>query len=266
MDFYSEHKLKNESRFVKKLWCMDNSSQETSIEGLKILPNGCFNIALVVGEGALITFKTNRYHPTQGIYLCAQVTQPVELTLLGNTKVILIQLYPWYFSYYPENDLNNFIDDMSFSETSDVLFNKMINLNSPRILEDTLELTEKHFSDFTQRYLNHNVIEEIASEILLQKGDCKISDIVSQYDFSERWIQVQFKKATGLTLKQFAKIIQFRDSVDKVTTGSSDESLTAIGYEAGFNDQSHFIKNFRHFSGTTPSRFNPANFVLSFVE
>lgn len=236
------------------------------MKDLKILPNGCFNIALLIGKGAFATFKNKQYSLNQGIYLCSQVTQTVEVTLLEYSKIILIQIYPWYFSYYPENDLSNFLDDVSQSESNEQLFEEHINLNSPSILEDTLQVAEKHFLNFHQKHPIQNVIEQVTLEILSQKGDCKISDILKDYHYSERWIQVQFKKATGLTLKQFSKIIQFRDSVDKVTYDSSLDSLTAIGYESGFNDQSHFIKSFRYFSGTTPSRFNPQNFVLSFKE
>jgi AraC-like DNA-binding protein len=32
-------------------------------------------------------------------------------------------------------------------------------------------------------------------------------------------------------------------------------SLTALGYEAGFYDQAHFIKEFKTFTGDTPQEF-----------
>lgn len=245
---------------------MDNSTQSATIPDLQILPNGCFNIFLLIGKGVLAAFKNKQYNFNQGIYLCSQVTKPVKATLLAHTKVILIQINPWYFSYYPENDLSKFIDDVSRSESNKQLFDKNIDLNSPSILEEIIDLTENHFLHFGKKHPKKNIIERITSEILLRKGDCKISNILENYNYSERWIQLQFKKATGLSPKQFSKIIQFRDSVDKIVYESAQESLTSIGYEAGFNDQSHFIKNFRHFLGTTPSKFNPKNFVLSFKE
>ena len=241
---------------------MDNSTQESAIENLQILPNGCFNIGLLIGKGATVKFKEKSYELEQGIYLCSQATQPVELTLLEYSKVILIQLHTWYFSYYSENDFNYFTDDISKSESDKQLFGEKIILNSSSILEDAIAITKKHISVFTEETILQNIVEQVAVKILSQKGDGKISDIVKEYEYSEKWIQTKFKKATGLTPKQFAKIIQFRDSVDKIAY--QDDSLTSIGYEAGFNDQSHFIKNFRHFTGTSPSKFNPKNFVLSF--
>ncbi len=264
MDFYSEHELKSEARFVNKLWRLDNSHQKIAIDDLKILPNGCFNIGLLIGKGALVTFKEKKYNLSEGIYLCSQVTQPVNLTLLGYSKVILIQLHAWSFSYYSENDFSNFTDDISKSESNQELFGKNIDLSSTSILEDTINLTQTHFAEIDKKQTQKKFIEQLASKIVSQKGDCKISDLTKEYDYSEKWIQKKFKKATGLTPKQFAKIIQFRDSIDKIAYDDSDSSLTSIGYESGFNDQSHFIKNFRQFVGTTPSKFDPKNFVLSF--
>lgn len=264
MDFYSEYQLPHGSRFINKLWVIDNSTQSAAIQNLKILPNGCFNIGLLIGQGAHVSIGENHFHFKSGIYLCAQLTQTANLTLLAASKVILIQIHPWYFSYYPKNDFRFFIDTISQSESNTTLFGQNIHLNSPTIIEDSIQITTQHINSFTNEYSQKNSVEKIATTILSHKGNCKISEILSHYDHSERWLQSRFKKATGLTPKQFAKIIQFRDSVDKITYDQTEDSLTSIGYRSGYNDQSHFVKSFRQFSDLTPSQFNPKNFVLSF--
>jgi hypothetical protein len=43
-----------------KIWSVDNSTQKTDIPNLKILPNGCFNIAILIGNGALVTLKKQK--------------------------------------------------------------------------------------------------------------------------------------------------------------------------------------------------------------
>lgn len=252
------------SRFVNKIWGVDNSTQKTDILNLKILPNGCFNIALLIGNGALVTLKYKKYNFNQGIYLCSQITEPVNLTLCKYSKVILIQIHASYFSYYLKNDFNNFVDDISESESSYELFHENIDLNNPLILQDVINITENHFLNFSKKYSKKNVVEKAILKILLKKGNCKISDILKDSKYSERWLQLRFKKATGLTPKQYARIIQFRDSIDQIAYNSSSDSLTAISYQSGFNDQSHFIKNFNQFLGITPTKFNPEEYVLSF--
>lgn len=264
MNFYSEYQLQHESRFVNKIWVIDNSTQSTAIQNLKILPNGSFNIGILIGEEAYVTIQNETYQLREGIYLCAQFSIPASLSLQKFSKAILIQLQPWAFSYYPKNDFSNFLNQISANEINNNLFGKTIALHNSFLLETIIKITEDHFLAISQKYPQQNVIERMAREVLSQKGNCKIADILSTYDYSRRSLQSKFKKATGLTLKQFAKIVQFRDSVDKIAYDQTEDSLTSIGYHSGYNDQSHFVKNFRQFSNTTPSKFNPENFVLSF--
>jgi len=263
MKFYSEYKLKKESRFVNKIWRLDNTIPKTDVLNLELLPNGCFNIALLIGTGALVTVKNKKFNLKQGIYLCSQFTKPVNLILRKNSKVILIQIHPWYFSYYKTNDFTVFVDDILESELKDELFSEPVDLNSPLILEKVIPITEDHFLDINKMYSEQNIIEKVGRKILSKKGNCKIAEILKESGYSERWLQLKFKKATGLTPKQYAKIIQFRDSIDKIAYDSSGNSLTSISHQSGFNDQSHFIKNFHLFLDITPRKFNPQKFVLS---
>jgi hypothetical protein len=41
---------------------VDNRTVKTDIPNLKILPNGCFNIAILIGNGALVTLKQKKYN------------------------------------------------------------------------------------------------------------------------------------------------------------------------------------------------------------
>ncbi|MCQ0113061.1 helix-turn-helix domain-containing protein [Zhouia amylolytica] len=266
MNLYSEHQLKHKSRFVNKIWALDNSQQKTEIQNLKILPNGCFNFAFLIGKGAKVYLKDTQFHYNQGIYLCSQLTEYINLTLSGNSKLILVQLNPWYFSYFQQSDFQNFVDTISEYSPHYKLFGEDINLNATSILEDIIALTEHYFSEFEKSNVKQNTIELICRKIIIHHGNCKISGILKDSPYSERWIQSRFKKATGLTLKQFSKIIQFRSSVDEIAFNEKNDSLTSVGYKSGYNDQSHFINNFYQFSKITPSKFNPENYVLSFRE
>jgi AraC-like DNA-binding protein len=58
----------------------------------------------------------------------------------------------------------------------------------------------------------------------------------------------------GVTAKQFAKIIQFQQSLEQITVKDYSK-LTDIVYANGFADQSHFIKVFKAFTGKTPLAF-----------
>ncbi len=266
LNFYSEHQLNHKSRFVNKIWVLDNYSEKKAIENLNILPNGCFNFALLIGKGATAYFKKNIFNFNEGIYLCSQLTEVINLTLLENSKIILIQLHPWYFSYYQNINFNNFIDLISESHTNDRIFNNNINLKSSNILQEVIQTVEKHSLKLEKDNPKQNMIEEICNTIILNSGELKVSQVLNNYDCSKRWIQAKFKKTTGLTIKKLCKIIQFRNSINNITFNNLQNSLTSISYLSGYNDQSHFIKNFKQYSKIAPSKFNPDNYILSHIE
>ncbi|HEY5825191.1 MAG TPA: AraC family transcriptional regulator, partial [Cyclobacteriaceae bacterium] len=65
------------------------------------------------------------------------------------------------------------------------------------------------------------------------------------------------------TPKLYGKINRFQHSLGLIN--QKDTSLTDIAYEAGYFDQSHFIREFKSFTGVTPSSYSPQSFPISFA-
>jgi AraC-like DNA-binding protein len=72
-----------------------------------------------------------------------------------------------------------------------------------------------------------------------------------------------FLRYTGLTPKLYTKINRFQNSLQLV--GRKDATLTSIAYDCGYFDQSHFIREFKSFTGITPSVYSPQNSPLNFA-
>ena len=81
-----------------------------------------------------------------------------------------------------------------------------------------------------------------------------ISELAASYPKTHKHLISQFKQYSGLTPKAYHRILRFNDILQKVRQqqhiGWSD-----IAYQCGLSDQSHFIREFRHFSGFNPSEF-----------
>jgi len=84
------------------------------------------------------------------------------------------------------------------------------------------------------------------------KGLIKIKDLAGTLHISQDPLEKRFRTQVGTTPKQYASIIRLRNIID---TWSSYPSLTNASYEAGYFDQSHFIKDFRAFTGESPKDF-----------
>jgi transcriptional regulator GlxA family with amidase domain len=81
-----------------------------------------------------------------------------------------------------------------------------------------------------------------------------------QVNLGRRQLERNFLVATGLTPKLLTRIVRFQNTLNRIEN-SSDPSLTGIAYASGFYDQSHFIKDFKEFSG-----FNPREYIKADIE
>ncbi|HTM92441.1 MAG TPA: helix-turn-helix domain-containing protein, partial [Flavisolibacter sp.] len=78
---------------------------------------------------------------------------------------------------------------------------------------------------------------------------------------SVRQFERKFKEFSGFSPKLFLRITRFNSLLNKTFLS---KSLTQIAYEFGYHDQSHFIHDFRKFSGHNPKEyFKPATIAAT---
>ncbi len=93
----------------------------------------------------------------------------------------------------------------------------------------------------------------IVSKIVESDGTLKLEKEYSLFPMSPRQIQRNFTKATGLTPKEFCRLVRFHSVTRKLIKNNFRHFDTLI--ESGYYDQSHYYREFREFLGMLPSRF-----------
>lgn len=84
------------------------------------------------------------------------------------------------------------------------------------------------------------------------RGNIRIKELAEQLHISQSPLEKRFRQAVGASPKKFASIVRLKNVIQQYGAASS---LTNLGYEAGFYDQAHFIKEFKTFTGETPEKF-----------
>ncbi len=84
-------------------------------------------------------------------------------------------------------------------------------------------------------------------------GDVRIHDLAERIGLSQKGLENKFKRYLGATPKEYCRLNRFIGSVK--TYNSSSSSLTKWAYDNNYFDQSHLIKEFNHFTGTSPSAY-----------
>lgn len=88
-----------------------------------------------------------------------------------------------------------------------------------------------------------------------------IKSLAHQLKISERYLETQFKKYVGLSPKTYSMIIRFKRMEQQLQTKSS-VSWEQLDFTHEYYDQNHLIKDFKRFTGQTPSDYQMNNLEM----
>lgn len=155
-----------------------------------------------------------------------------------------------------------------FKEPLHELFRESVSLENFMLRSELLLLEEQlceAVSDqqrigLVEHFLLSRIIPSVPDSLVLaalslihkSKGNIKIKELAAQLYTSQSPLEKRFRKVVGASPKKFASIVRLKNLLQHY---SPDNSLTELGYEAGFYDQAHFIKEFKVFTGETPENY-----------
>ena len=76
-------------------------------------------------------------------------------------------------------------------------------------------------------------------------------DVISlskNLNINRRQLERKFSTLIGLSPKQLSKVVRLQATI-KLLSNKQFTNLTSIAYESDYYDQSHFIKDFKEFTG-----------------
>ena len=85
------------------------------------------------------------------------------------------------------------------------------------------------------------------------KGTVRIAQLAQHLNISQSPLEKRFRQVVGTSPKKFASIVRMKHLLANFDDAKSS---TELGFAAGFYDQAHFIKEFRAFTGQSPSSFS----------
>lgn len=93
----------------------------------------------------------------------------------------------------------------------------------------------------------------VINNIIHTKGLLSVDEMAKQSFLSVRQLERNFKIYSGFSPKLYSRIIRFQTATQQ--HGNITKSLTDIAYDCGYYDQSHFIHDFKQFSGYHPKQY-----------
>lgn len=102
---------------------------------------------------------------------------------------------------------------------------------------------------------NYPMTLEHAQDRLLEKnGLIDIEGLANQLNVSRRSLERRFQESVGMSPKYYAQVLRFNYAFGLKRANPALDWFDII-YDCGYFDQTHFIKEFRHFTGQAPVSF-----------
>lgn len=83
-----------------------------------------------------------------------------------------------------------------------------------------------------------------------------VAAVAERLGMSSRTLRRRFNPAVGLGPKRFGRLARFQRAARRIAAGAVDD-WAGFALDAGYFDQAHFNREFRAFSGLTPTAFRP---------
>jgi AraC-like DNA-binding protein len=250
------------TKIIECYWIAESDDPTPEVQ--KIIPDGFPEVIFHFGDPYRIKLR-NKWEQQSTSLLAGQITGHFFLENTGVSSILGLKFHPTALTK---------LFDISMKEITD----QVVPLNTCTEKLNPLETairTQENFDariNLVNEYLNalpevnHSAIDEAVRLIFESKGTISVTELATTVGIGERSLERQFRKFVGLTPKFYARIIRFSHIFQTVT--SEQRSWTQLGLEAGFYDQSHFIKNFKAFTGEDPSvyLFDDPNFANFFMK
>lgn len=191
--------------------------------------------------------------------LWGQTIQPFSFTSSGKHAMLGVRFYPHTAACFFDEPIDTFNDqvidyiDVAGREGRE-LYNQLAEAAS---LSKKIELLEKFLLARLQRYEHRYAKLKLMNAIVddLNNDDFfrTINTVSARYGMTPRYLQKLFLSYSGISPHLFSKITRFQKSLQLI---ARDElPLTTVAHQCGYYDQSHFIKDFKSFTGLAPSHF-----------
>ena len=266
MNYQTFEPTKNLNPFVKCYWILESPKDENP-ERQKIVPDGCMEMIFHYGDLYKQHLSSEKSIIQPRSFVFGQLSEPLEIEPTGKIGIFAVRFHPdgfIPFSNQPIKNLENKANDLEhiFGDLALELSKKIIN---SKTTTERIAIIE----DFLMKYLaNTETIDrviKISLETMLNvNGQLTVNNLTDQIKVDTRKLQRKFASTIGLSPKQLAKIFRLQAALKKLSSDQKTKLVTAA-HDSEYYDQSHFIKDFKEFTGQTPKEFYGENFKMSLL-
>lgn len=232
-------------------FCILNNSPEEINTGIMV-EDGCFEFMFNKEKNIKLQIRDEKPINLPTCFSLGNLPTPYKFITPKTLTQFSVKVQPWVSRFFfPEND--HFTD---LTKCKDFDFNELHqNIFSTSSFQEMITFFEEAFIKIKMPHISeYAVSKSICERIYNSNGNLKITELMDQFPYSRQKLNSLFIEQTKNSIKEFAIHVRVR-AIIRFKIQNPKESLTAIGLEFGYFDQSHFIKDIKKATGMSPSKF-----------
>lgn len=243
--------------YIKHYLFLDND--DSAIQKFRLFSDGNNGIVFSLKSKLISSINNDVKEYLPDSFLYGQLSSFKDIYSDNEFSLIIVVFQPCGMNQLLQIPANEFQN--SILNIDDVFDQKALELQEK--LSEVINLSERvrllnlFFTTLLDKKTlsNQLIINTSLDFIIANKGYFSIKQLVEYTGYTERHLERKFQECIGLNPKKFGNIIRLHHFLKLLKDKPLSTNLTTIGYNAGFSDQSHLIKEFRKHTGITPGEY-----------
>lgn len=236
--------------YVRHYWTLRTDVTDSVSE--RSIPTGC--VSLIFHKANPIFLPGSGDFQPQS-FVCGMSDGFTDLVARGGTEMIVVVFEPFGARAFFRMPLNKFynemvsvddLDDLSLRELQARICDQSNNLHCIRLIEMYLIKKLHRFTDYNFRRMSAVV------NVVNNRPQVDVNMLAGTACLGYKQFGRVFTEYVGARPKEFMRIIRFQRTLYLMQT-QTDMNLTQLAFESGYYDQPHMIREFKTFSGYTPT-------------
>ncbi len=245
--------------FVKVIWSMESDTPafDSGPGTMRILPDTCVELVVHFKDPYKTIFADNTTSLQPQSMIVAQMKSFIEIRPQGKTGIFAVRFSAYgarHFLGMPMHEVANGETPLSYvwknlaTEIEERIFSATNNDIRCNILQQYL------LTLLAKNGRHDTAIDFCLTEIYQSHGQISVEALAYNTGISNRQLVRRFNNCVGLSPKEFSRITKFIHALNFMNR-FPEKSLTEVGYDCGYYDQAHFIRDFKEYSGLTPGEY-----------
>jgi len=216
-----------------------------------------------------INFFSNYEFPVEEVMIVGQLSKFAKINNTEQAAMIGVNLKPTALHKLTKRSINIFTDKgtpASYCFDKEI-YNLLSALKAGKSDNEKVALLDKYFSTLLKNELvSGDKFDTLIDNIVERKGKITIDEIETICPISDRTRQRYFTERIGLSMKTYLRVIRNLNFF-RLLNENPSKTIPDIIFEVGYYDYSHFIKDFKLMTGTTPQKYfsNNEEFLKRFL-